>query len=368
MKQIFFILIVFLYACNTNKSKEEIVNSVQRFNLSHKNEHIVSNLTDSVSFLPLKEKDDFLFSTINKLIIKENQIYVLDIWSANSLYVFDDSGVFIRKVGNKGIGPKEYVRLWDFDVDSSYIYLYDRAKMQIQKYDLQGNFIEEKKTPFRLDGFKVLENQKYLFSLAKEDNHYQVLLTDSTFHVESSFFPFEKKYLDNKMTDNVFQEYEGTIFYNKLINDTIYSFSKKGEFLGGVLFDFGTCKVPEKFRNDYDELTKMRKQKKFIYFFDTPIKVNNYWIGKVFNGQNKATFLYNISANEYYIYDWVPQKIDYTDLCMPLFANKNYIVGLLNLEIYNSLRKKPFLDTTIVEYLEEGGHLLCFYHNHMKHL
>ncbi|MDR2146367.1 MAG: 6-bladed beta-propeller [Tannerella sp.] len=360
------LLIIFLCACSFNGNKRRqnsfVSNNIHILKLENKNIDLLSNFVDSISFLPLKEEDDFLFATINKLIIKENYIYLLDVWVTNSLLVFDNSGNFVRKIGNRGGGPEDYVRLWDFDVDSTGVQIYDRATKQILKYDVHGNFLQKKETPFRADGFKLLTSQKYLFSLAKEDNLYQVILTDSNFQVKSSFFPYTKNYLDNKMTDNVFQEVQDTIFYNKLINDSIYSFSKDGELIGGVLFDFGSNIPPIDIRNDYAKMTGERKRRHFMYFYDTPFRVNNHWVGKMFNGQNKATFLYNTDTDEYYIYDLVDMKINYTDIYMPLFSNKKYIVGWLNLDIYNSFNKKPVLDSAMINLLEEGGHLLCFYY------
>jgi hypothetical protein len=364
MKYLLILCSIFLFGCNSGEKKfTDKIGNTSIFRLETENSQLLSNVIDSISFLPLIEKDDFLFSTINKLIMRGQYIYIMDVWISNSLLVFDETGAFVRKIGSRGRGPKEYVRMWDFDVDSTTIYLYDRAKTRMLNYDLQGNFIEEKKLPFRADGFKILKNRKYLFSLVKENNKYQVIRTDSDFNTEASFFPFDNdEFSNNKHTDNILREVEGVTFYTRIINDTVYSFSEKGELTGGVLFDFGSKTVPARLRNDYAGLTKGRKSGSYNYFIDTPFKVNQFWIGNVFHGKNKATFVYDTVANDYYFYDWINEKLDYTDIYLSLCANSKYIVGWLDLGTYNSLRKKPPLDKQAMAIMEEGGHLLCFYH------
>jgi hypothetical protein len=220
----------------------------------------------------------------------------MDLWGTNSLLVFDRTGAFVRKIGKKGRGPGEYGRLWDFDVDSEHIYLYD-YRQKISKYDLQGNFIESKRPPFHLSGFKILKNQKYLF--APEENNsdkyrYQIIRTDSAFNVEASFFPFPFEH-DERIAsfhrDNILQTVDGVIFYSKLHTDTIYSFSNEGDFIGGVLFDFGQKTLPARYRQDYEEFSMSTEKGSFNYFVDAPFKVNQLWIGEAWLTKDIRQFL-----------------------------------------------------------------------------
>jgi hypothetical protein len=320
---------------------------------------LLSAVIDSISFLPLIEQDDFVFANINKLIMKGKYIYIMDRFVSNSLLVFDNTtGAFVRKIGTRGNGGEEYNYMRDFDVDSEHIYLYDRRK-RILKYDLQGNFIEAKGTPFNVNTFKVLKNRKYLFTL-NEENKYQVVRTDSEFNVEASFFPSLLEYDNNRSEmhqDNIFQSVDGVIFYSILLSDTVYSFSEEGDFTGGVLFDFGQKRLPDRLRKDVE--AHMRESGKYNYFRNTPFKVNQLWIGGMANERNYKTFAYDNTSGKYYFYR---VNRDYTHVSWPMFANSKCIIGWMDIGVYNQHRNKPPLDSKAMAVLEEGGHILCFYH------
>jgi hypothetical protein len=357
---IYFIVVIIFYGCYSGE--KEHTGKVSIFHLENSDSQLLSVVIDSVSFLPLIEQDNFLLAEIDKLIMEGEYIYIMDVWVSNSLLVFDKTGAFVRKIGNKGGGPGEYGRLWDFDVDSEHIYLYDYWQ-KILKYDLQGNFIESKRPPFNISGFKILKNRKYLFALYEgKDNKYQIVRTDSAFNVEASFFPFPFEHDESKASlhrNNVLQAVEGIIFYSKLHSDTIYSFSNEGNYIGGVLFDFRQKTLPEMFRRDYEKLDA--EKSKFNYFIDTPFKVDQLWIGCLVNEERYATFVYDNTSDKYYFYRWN----NYTDISHPMFANSKYIIGWMDIGDYNRLENKPALNSSAMAVLEEGGHVLSFYH--LKH-
>jgi hypothetical protein len=368
MKNLFllFCFTILLFSCkkgsyNEISDKEENIN-VRNYELKKENRNILKNYIDSVSFLEIKEQGGHYFSSINKLIINDDHIFIFDILGSHTLLMFNKKGDFIRQIGMKGSGPHEYAMLWDFDIDSLYIYLYDRAKQKIFKYDFDGKFCDEKKLPFRADAFKILENNKYLFSLAKENTKYRLVLTDKDFNIEKHYFPYDDKDMDDKITDNIFQETNNIIIYNKPVNDNIYVFSKYGELLEGYYFDFGSQKVPDKLRYSYEELAKKRKNENYIYYYDAPIIINNLLIGKIFCGMNKATFLYDMESEEYLIKILNTNTFDFSDICLPVFANDQYIVSWIDINIYESMKTKAVLSESMIKNLETGGRILCFHH------
>jgi hypothetical protein len=350
--------IFLLIGCRSGENLQN--DGIEIYRLEKSNQQLSSTLFDSVSFLPLKEEKDF-FAQIDKLIIHGEHIYILDVWSTNSLLVFDKTGAFVRKIGTKGNGPGEHLRLYDFDVDFQFIYMHDRQKMRMFKYDLQGNLIKESKMPFRLKGFKILKDNKYLCALEKENNKYQVVRTDSAFNIEASFLPFDNDdYADDQRMNNIFQKFGDIISYSRNISDTVYLFSTEGKIINRVLFDFGEKTVPHSSRTNYRNFLNGD----YIYYNDTPIKINQFWMSFTGIGKQHSTFLYNTDSNEYYFYKWKreSEQLDFTDIYWPLFANSQYIVGYMDHSVYEFLKNKPLLDSSAMAVLEDGGYLLCFYH------
>lgn len=126
-------------------------------------------------------------------------------------------------------------------------------------------------------------------------------------------------------------------------------------------FDFGKKTVPVEVKNSYEELSQKRAVNDYIYFFEAPFIVGNTFVGSVYKGKNKGTLVYNLKSDSYIINEWVPNKLDYKDIILPLFTDGKQIVGWLDDEIYQSLKIKPLLCQDNIRHLKEGGHLLVFY-------
>ena len=90
----------------------------------------------------LETNENCLIGHIFDLQVFDECIYVLDTQIANSLFVFDMSGQFLKKIGSLGQGPGEYIQLSDFTLDkeNKNIYLLDFSK-RIHQYRLDGSFV-----------------------------------------------------------------------------------------------------------------------------------------------------------------------------------------------------------------------------------
>src|SRR5690554_574638 len=68
--------------------------------------------TDLVRFIPLETKNESLIVSISKLYIEDDFIIVFDRQNKNIL-LFNKNGSFIRKIGEKGNGPLQYLEFND---------------------------------------------------------------------------------------------------------------------------------------------------------------------------------------------------------------------------------------------------------------
>jgi hypothetical protein len=66
----------------------------------------------------------------------------------------------------------------------------------------------------------------------------------------------------------------------------------------------------------------------------------------------------NISGKYYFS----RRNTDNAGINEPLFANSKYIIGWMDINDYNRLKNKPALNSSAMAILEDGGHILIFYH------
>ena len=109
-----------------------------------------SGMYKSVKIIPLETNKTCLIGIINKIVVNDPYIFVLDSEIAHSLYAFDMEGRFIRKFGNIGQGPGEYNRIFDFTIDrnNKIVFILDCNYGKINKYNIEnGKFIQS--IPYR---------------------------------------------------------------------------------------------------------------------------------------------------------------------------------------------------------------------------
>ena len=138
----------------------------------------------SLTTIILETNENCLIGQIDELQIFDGCIYILDRNRAKSLLVFDADGRFIRKIGNFGQGPGEYIHLWDFtlDTENRFIYLLDYGQ-RVHKYHLDGTFVKtvtpkvQKSNIYFIQFFK---NRLYISTIAYKPapNDYMLLETD----------------------------------------------------------------------------------------------------------------------------------------------------------------------------------------------
>ncbi|MDD3050265.1 MAG: 6-bladed beta-propeller [Candidatus Cloacimonetes bacterium] len=94
----------------------------------------------------LESSDDFDgFSWVTKIKYYKDKLYVLD--QEQMIHVFDTEGNYLKTYGCNGKGPGEIVLVKDIDLHNDFIYQLDKGKYTLSKFDLNYQFIWEKKLP-----------------------------------------------------------------------------------------------------------------------------------------------------------------------------------------------------------------------------
>ncbi len=179
-------LVFAIVACNNNSieiAEKEIdldIKETQKFNLS---EFIIAQ-----KHINLELTDESAIGYINKCVMFNNSLYVLDAYYAKKLMEFDLEGDYIRSLAQMGTGPGEYNAITDFVITDKYIHiLSDRSKIIV--LNKEGNFIRERKIDIYCDSFASLDEDTWLL-INNHDNKpgydKRIYLTNDDFEIISS--------------------------------------------------------------------------------------------------------------------------------------------------------------------------------------
>jgi len=113
-----------------NVDLEKCLTEEESFNLSE--------ITKQIDYIPLETSSDILLKRVHQYLFYNDQLLISDF---SNLYIYTHEGKYIKKVGNKGSGPKDhnYVNTLIKDHSSRHLYLLTAGKMNI--YDQQADFI-----------------------------------------------------------------------------------------------------------------------------------------------------------------------------------------------------------------------------------
>ncbi len=305
-------------------------------------------------FIPLDDSsEDAIFSTISKVIVQNNLIFILDGQGRKLVYVYNNFGKYIKTVGRVGQGPGEYINARDFNVKGNNIYIYDDRARKLLIYNYIDNVFKYSiDTKFSARAFSLLDDGNILFVLPKDQKHHQIVVTDKKANILKEYIEFKSNDKDNRTRYNLLQENnkQKIIAYNKPQSNTVYFISKKN----GALVD--SCRL---------EINGIDNDK--VYFKTTPIVkansiIGNYVCNKEFNYYCVEDFNDKEKRTSYV------DKIDFTkiDLSKPLMPmclsdDGTTIISYITLRVWENATDKKIVDSSCVEHLKKGGFVLCKY-------
>lgn len=193
----------------------------------------------SIELIPLETSSDVLIVGISKMIVHDEKYYALD-KNQCIIFVFDETGKFLFKIGKKGQGAGEYTFIEDFNINpfsGNLEILEPYGKVHI--YDLSGNYIETKQIVF--PGFRVAH------SLAAVDSHTHVFHTKYQPKKVIYFNLDEQKLLHQEFEENTRlgsfsnnpYQYQGDWFFFRPVHPVVYKMGKK-QLEVAFRFDFGS--------------------------------------------------------------------------------------------------------------------------------
>ncbi len=288
------ILSLFIQGCK----QPEIYDLDFRVDKFEKKENLaLDDYCHDITVIPLETTDSCLLSDIS-LVYKAGKDLIIT--SGNKVFLFDDQGNFIRRIGRKGRGPDEYLFVFNilYRESKQLIYLVDMKKILV--YDIKGHHIETLDHPSFMKKYHFLNDTVMvadrLREASKEKPPYILFFYNdegkllkkvpSRLHMTKP----EGKLFMYDMAGGIHFGNKGLCFIEQY-GDTIYRIKENMELQPYAVLHFGKYKFTQDLYynwNKYDATGKDR------------IKINNFYVSGdriIFN------FTYNDDNNNYAISD-----------------------------------------------------------------
>ena len=291
-----FILSVFLFACGSNSnqrsqsrySEEQIaslhLDSTKRLvavtdsmikidlnSFSRKQAFDFASLIKTVRLIPLETTDESIVDDIDKVIIADSNLVIMDRYKGQGIIIFDKEGRFIKRIPN-GQGPGELVRLYDiaYDADNNELVAYRHSFFMF--YTPSGEFIRQERLPFGFLNFTVIPDGYIFKTLEGQGNghlgpleNYTMQITDKKFRLESvgiycpplGEITTEPNYIHNN---------NHVINITQSLSDTVYQYISESEQLKARYVLNYRKKLPERYYNSFEEFDNITRQNDYYYY------------------------------------------------------------------------------------------------------
>lgn len=235
----FSLLFVALIFCSCNLERKEDSLSIDSWEIptSESTEKKVSNLIQDNYFLvPLQTNDSSLIVKIEKVVLDQDFLFILDPLSPQPVKVFDSKGKHLRNIGRKGGGPGELNNPIDMFIDEKYVFIYDNPE-KLVRFDRLGNFVDSQKTG--VAGFRIEKNKDKGYVFINGGTESNLVTTDANFGSFKNFFPYQNRTVDQLILSPLSKLQDGTVIYRRYLNDTIFSISDQGKPVSHLFIDHG---------------------------------------------------------------------------------------------------------------------------------
>ena len=279
-KAIYFLslfVITFVTCCSSGEQSSDSLNEDWKIridpNSRDREKLMLSDIIDSITYIPLETNDNCLLSTIydNDFISSENYI-LLKSTVDYKIYLFDQTGHFIAKIGDVGAGPGEYLRysaqLARIDEKNNHLIIFATHPKRIMYYDLKGNFIKTIPLPHEDNTGIISYHQS--FYLQKNENYGRVQYTytvlDTDFNIiKKNVMPLQYSWKGQILhPQSLFCQYTyNDHVYSKetLLNDTLYVINDDFSFIPKYIINSGKYEVTVNVRSDADRFFKEFRNK-----------------------------------------------------------------------------------------------------------
>lgn len=209
-------------------------------------------LFDTITAVKLETTATSLIGTIDKIIVRDSNMYILDKYKTRSIKRFSLQGRFLNAIGACGEGPDMQREPTDFCLTEDGILVLDQFQSKIFEYSPDGNLKKTMQLPFTCIQLYRFTPNNYVFLGVNADNYhlpeilnYSLWQTDSSFVINNRFVYREKDKYQDILERNSLSSYMETLYYKKTNGDTIFSISPTGDIHYDYIINIGKRTLPQ---------------------------------------------------------------------------------------------------------------------------
>ncbi|MDL2265047.1 6-bladed beta-propeller [Parabacteroides sp. OttesenSCG-928-G07] len=249
---LFLTAMIFFFSCEKVEKTIPVLNLRDAFSSEKKVR--LDEVATNVRFVQLETTDDVLINNINKVFMYADFFVVIyDIYYCS---LFDLDGKHIRKIGQRGDGPEEYMYVSNIFVEGDNIILYDGGKGRFLKYKLTGEFVDSEALPARFSQVNLFSPDIYAGFIGNASGKEPTCMKffDSKMTVIDSIpyhFTYEKPDPNILMgfgMEGVIYSQDKTVRFKNAYNDTLFTITKDFQLLPTYIFDLGSSKFTAELR------------------------------------------------------------------------------------------------------------------------
>ena len=278
MKRIYIISVVLLFLASCSRHvKNECL-----FQMNHMEDRriMLSELIDSVEYVPLETLDSSLLPALSKLLYVRDFIYA----SADTeIMKFDNKGKFIGKLSRFGNGPQDYLNINDYDIvlrdGEAEIWVCHQKGISMYNAD-DFSFLGLISLDIPVLHFKYVSDNAIIIQTSGE---YSFCLCDNKGSVRNEFLPNDPANLSHSLMQ--FIETEDGVFCILANTDESLFYNKKSEglelvhYVGGIdniltrddnrayMEKYGYLEYSRKVAQDFVNIVTFRKKGNSTMFF-----------------------------------------------------------------------------------------------------
>lgn len=187
-----------------------------------------SEVFDSVRFIPLETRDDALIGRIDKILAVDNKYVILDGSQAKAVFVFDNRGRFLNRIGRVGRGPQEYEAPNEmaYDPYRQEIIINNNNRQVLMFYKLDGTFVREVPVDFYFGTLGVVDANTialYLNNRGRGEKDHNLVLINREGRILNRLLPIDRKVdLLSPPCKDAFFSYDGALQFAPRYSRTVY--------------------------------------------------------------------------------------------------------------------------------------------------